>query len=194
MKPVILPFVIAIVVGMVVASGVTMMRAKTAPAAVVDSTRLAHADTGHVRVIDSTGAVEKAPALAMPNAPAHDSAEKTSEGSVTRAGAPPLKPLASGGKEGGVTQAGGPVALAKPAAAPTTPAELAPAERRISRVVAAMAPRDAAKVLTQLADHDVAIILNGLTEKQEAAILAQLPAERLALITKLALHGSPVVK
>jgi len=200
MKRAILPFVIAIIVGAAITSGATIMRARSAPAAVLDSTKLTRADTGHVRVIDSTGAVEKPAALAMPNVSPKDTAEKTAEGSspekpaVTRVGASPIAAPHSGGKEADVRQAGVPVTLAKPSAAGAPAAELAPAERRISRVLAAMAPRDAAKILTQLAEHDVAAILGGLTEKQEAAILAQLPPDRLASITKLALHASPVVK
>lgn len=193
MKRAILPFVVAIVVGASIASGFTIMSAKSAPPVVVDSTKLAGADTSHVRIIDSTGAVEKPAALAISNLPPTDSVAKPTEtaaekASATRAGASPI-----GAVKPGVTQAGAPLAAAKPST-PTTPAEIAPAERRISRVVAAMAPRDAAKILAQLADHDVAIILSGLTEKQEAAVLAQLPPDRLAAITKLVLHAPAVVK
>lgn len=196
MKRAILPFVVAIVVGTSIASGFTLLRAKPAPPppVAVDSAKLA--DTSHVRVIDSTGAVEKPAALAMPNIVPTDSAatpaETAAKLAATRAGAS----LAASGKTG-VTQAGAPLAAPKSGKAgdaSAAAAEIAPAERRISRVVAAMAPRDAAKILAQLADHDVAVILSGLTEKQEAAVLAQLPPDRLAAITKLALHAAPVVK
>ena len=193
MKRVIIPFVVAILVGASIASGFTLMSAKPAPPVVVDSTKLAGTDTSHVRIIDSTGAVEKPAAMAMPNLPSTDSVAKPTEMTAEKAGATRAgaSPVVAG--QPGVTQAGAPLTAAKPGA-PTAPAELAPAERRISRVVAAMAPRDAAKILAQLADHDVAVILTGLTEKQEAAILAQLPPDRLGAITKLALHAPAVVK
>jgi hypothetical protein len=183
MKRFILPFVLALVAGVGIASGAAVMTAKpVAPVISADSAARLAADTSGLRVVGSppVGAVKAAATAGATHADSaqhHDSASAK----VVLASAPvpaPAVPTRT-------TALGAPVAA--DAAAP-------PPEKRIARVIAAMQPRDAAKVFTQMTDHDVAIIMGNLTEKQEAAILAQLPPDRLAAITKLALKSTPSVK
>jgi hypothetical protein len=190
MKRFVIPFVIAIIAGVSVASAATLLRAKPAP--VVAPPKHDASDSTPVRVIDSAGVVVTPTAVPADSATQHgDSTKKAAAipGSVASA-------LANATASHGPLPLPLPIAPTLKATSATAPAatEIAPADRRISRVMAAMPPRDAAKVLTQLADHDIAIILGNLTEKQEAAILAQLPVDRLAAVSKLALRPTPRVK
>jgi hypothetical protein len=195
MKALILPFVIAIVIGVGSASAVSVIKAKkTAPPAVADSAKLRAAkDTSGLRVIDASGTAVVA---AAPAGAARDSAKTAAgvvaatadttkpaqqRGAATAASQPPaaLHTAVPGGRE--------PVSAGAVGAAP-------PAQKRISRVFAAMAPRDAAKVLEQMNDADVSIILGNLTEKQTGAIMALLPAPRVAALSRGALRSSPGAK
>ena len=210
MKSFILPFVVALVAGIGVAGGAAVLIAKPAPkVAAGDSSKHTTSDTSAVRVIDSSGAVMSPGAtVATPT----DSQAHVATTKVASAVTPPLHgvagvpavPTPAGGKPAGIAPATTGAASGQPASgsasakttvgANATPAVAPPAERRISRVIAAMAPRDAAKVLTQMADHDVAIIIDNLSEKQEAAILAALPADRLASVSKLLLKPTQAPK
>ncbi len=210
MKSFILPFVVALIAGIGVAGGAAVLIAKPAPKVVADdSSKHSTSDTSAIRVIDSSGAVmSPGAAVATPaDSQAHAGATKVAS-AVTPpsrgvAGVPAV-PTPVGGKPAGIAPsitgaATGPLTLATASAKTTigasaTPAVVPPAEKRISRVIAAMAPRDAAKVLTQMADHDVAIIIGNLSEKQEAAILAALPADRLASVSKLLLKPAQAPK
>ena len=204
MKPFILPFFIALLAGTGVAGGAAVMAAKSAPVpAVADSTKHVATDTSALRVIDSAGTVvshgaptdslvkHEAPATGKidPPAPAH---------AVNGVPAVPT-PAATHGATvpsvtTGATTGPSPSAAPKGAMLATSSADGPPPERRIARVIAAMAPRDAAKVLTQMADHDIAIIIGNLSEKQEAAILAQLPGDRLASVSKLLMKPGQAIK
>ncbi|MEP6619451.1 MAG: hypothetical protein ABJE47_09055 [bacterium] len=203
MKPFILPFLIAMLAGLGVAGGAAVMSAKGAPApAAADSSKHAATDTTAVRVIDSSGAVAPQPAThadsiargAMPVVKTETTAPAHANG-VPAVPSPAPKSAASGPTATVIATPGERVTPPKgPIVANATAADAPPAEKRIARVIAAMAPRDAAKVLTQMADHDIAIIIGNLSEKQEAAILAALPADRLATVSKLLLRPAPVVK
>jgi hypothetical protein len=186
----ILPFVIAIVIGVGAASAASVMKAKSAhPPVVADSTkRRAVQDSGGLRVIDASGAT-----VAAAPAAAYDSAKKvagapgaptdTTKSAQQKASATPITSTAP-------ASAAAPAGARAPMSAVTVDA--APAsQKRISRVFAAMAPRDAAKVLEQMNDADVSIILGNLTEKQTGAIMALLPAPRVAAISRGALRSSP---
>jgi hypothetical protein len=183
MKRFILPFVLALVAGVGIASGAAVMTAKpVAPVISADSAARLAADTSGLRVVGSPPAgTAKTSATAgathADSAQHHDSASAK----IVLASAPvaPTRPVAT---------------VPMPGAQAAADAAAPPPEKRIARVIAAMQPRDAAKVFTQMTDHDVAIIMGNLTEKQEAAILAQLPPDRLAAITKLALKSTPSVK
>lgn len=196
MKRFIVPFVIAMIAGISVASAASFLRAKRVPVFAA-ATKPAVADTTHERVIDSV-AVSVAPKAVPRDTTAHhgDSATKRVAATTVSAPTPPTTAAPHAPTlPTSLAAAQGPKQTPT-VAAPTAvlAADAGPAEKRVAKVIAAMPPRDAAKVLTQLADHDIAIIIGNLTEKQEAAILAQLPADRLASVSKLALHSTPRVK
>ncbi|MEO8562941.1 MAG: hypothetical protein ABI601_12740 [bacterium] len=198
MKRLILAFVVAILAGTGVASATSVLRAKPAPV-VADSSKHAPHDTTALRVVDASGGAtppavhsvtpptqpaQPAPAvIAAADAKAVPVGEAP-HGTVAQQGSPVTVPPAKVSTSGQLPRSAVEATVPRASAAP------APADRRISRVFAAMAPRDAAKVLAQLTDQDIVTILGGLTEKQEAAILAQLPVDRLAAVSKLALRAA----
>ncbi len=92
----------------------------------------------------------------------------------------------------------GPKPTAKPAAkapaptvasAPATDTVAEASERRLAKVFTAMEPKQAAKVLQHMQDSDVQIILGYVGPKQAATIMAELPPERVATLSKLAMQG-----
>ena len=52
-----------------------------------------------------------------------------------------------------------------------------------------MEPKQAAKVLEHMTDGDIHIILGYVGPRQAAAIMAELPPERVAALSKLAMQG-----
>lgn len=62
-------------------------------------------------------------------------------------------------------------------------------ERRLSKVFTSMEAKQAAKVLEHMADMDVHIILGYVGPRQAASIMAELPPERVAKLTKIAMNG-----
>jgi flagellar motility protein MotE (MotC chaperone) len=62
-------------------------------------------------------------------------------------------------------------------------------ERRLSKVFTAMEPKQAAKVLEHMTDGDIHIILGYVGPRQAASIMAELPPERVAALSKLAMQG-----
>jgi len=193
MKRLVIPFVIAMIVGIGLASAATLLRAKPAPV-VADTSVHAAVDSTKERVIEP---VEHAGAPGAPRTAAADSASRHTDSPTHAASAPapaPANAVVAPAAPTAPTAASLLPAPNTPANAAATSPEKAGSERRIARVIASMPPRDAAKVLAQLTDHDIVIIIGNLTEKQEAAILAQLPADRLATVSKLALRPLSVVK
>ena len=199
MKAFIFPFAIALLAGVGVAGGTAFLTAKRPPApTLADSSKHLATDSSGMRVIDSAGAVTTPP-VAGAAAPAHSDTSPLAHAAATgkpdpvaTSAAPAAHPAPTVTKSIGTRSSGVPKVALAVAATGTTDAP--PGEKRIARVIAAMAPRDAAKMLAQMADHDVAIIIGNLTEKQEAAILTQLPADRLAAISKLALRPAAAPK
>lgn len=83
-------------------------------------------------------------------------------------------------------------AAAKALVKPAPPAAAAPpdtVEKRIAKVFTSMDPKQAAKVLEHMSDGDVQIILGYVGVKQAAAIMAELPPERSATLSKMAIKG-----
>ena len=79
----------------------------------------------------------------------------------------------------------------KPAPAPAAlpPDSAAEAsERRLAKVFTAMEPKQAAKVLQHMQDSDVQIILGYVGPRQAASIMAELPPERVAALSKMAIQ------
>ena len=52
-----------------------------------------------------------------------------------------------------------------------------------------MEPKQAAKVLEHMTNSDIHIILGYVGPRQAAAIMAELPPERVAVLSKLAMQG-----
>jgi hypothetical protein len=75
------------------------------------------------------------------------------------------------------------------ASAPATDSVAEASERRLAKVFTAMEPKQAAKVLQHMQDSDVQIILGYVGPKQAATIMAELPPERVATLSKLAMQG-----
>jgi len=132
-------------------------------------------DTAHVLSISPTGA-------ASPTAPATQSTAARG---------------ATGGAAGGATVTPRPVAIpALPVAgAPRTiPASNSTqpdtaSQHHLAKLFASMQPKEAAQVLQRMADDDVQIILGYVGTRQAAAILAELPPDRVATLSKLALRA-----
>lgn len=61
---------------------------------------------------------------------------------------------------------------------------------RIAKIFAAMPARDAAKVMQEMSDDDIHVILGAMNDRQAAAILAGFPAERVARISRAAMHSA----
>lgn len=203
MKPLILPFVIALVASLGLGAGASVLQAKrAAPAhAVADSAKHAPAphDSG-LKVIDASGSADVAPVV--PDSSGVTLAAHTPSAGATNGAAP----VQQQGKPADAHAQPAPAAAPTPALVKSSPAAPAvavpagataaggPSEKRVARVFASMAPRDAAKVLEQMSDPDVSIILGNLAEKQAAAILAQLPAPRVAALSRVALRPTQGAK
>lgn len=61
-------------------------------------------------------------------------------------------------------------------------------EQRLAKVFTAMEPKQAAKVLQHMQDADVQIILGYVGPRQAASIMAELPPERVATLSKMAMQ------
>jgi flagellar motility protein MotE (MotC chaperone) len=57
-----------------------------------------------------------------------------------------------------------------------------------------MEPKQAAKVLEHMTDGDIHIILGYVGPRQAAAIMAELPPERVARLSKLAMQGNGAIQ
>ncbi len=174
MKPIIV-FAAAFVVGTAGGTGAKIMLTKppAAPkAAGPDSTHAAN-DSTHA---DSAATAEKV--------------AQTPTDSTTHNAAPAAdssKPVAA------------PVVAAvnmKPSLPAPTPAAATPAndttqqaaERRLAKVFTSMEAKQAAKVLANMTDGDVHVILGYVGPRQAATILAEMPPERVANLSKIAMQ------
>jgi hypothetical protein len=89
-----------------------------------------------------------------------------------------------------------PAAKAAPSPAPKAPPApvasdslVEASERRLAKVFTAMEAKQAAKVLQHMEDADVQIILGYVGPRQAASIMAELPPERVATLSKLAMQS-----
>lgn len=137
-------------------------------------------DTAHVLSISPTGG-----------------ASPTVTGAQKNAAAPGTAGGATGGTTGGASAAARPIAVpALPvagaprtaAASSTTPPDTA-SQHHLAKLFASMQPKEAAQVLQRMGDDDVQIILGYVGTRQAAAILAELPPDRVATLSKLALRA-----
>ena len=186
MKP-ILAFLAAFLVAAGASTGVKVMTTKPGPGAKADSTKQGVDSTA----TDSTGKPESEHGE-KPGA--KDSSHATSE-------APKASAAASIGKAPGFSASStlvdnGPKPTVKPAPAkqqlPATPqaadSVTQASEQRLAKVFTAMEPKQAAKVLQHMQDADVQIILGYVGPRQAASIMAELPPERVATLSKMAMQ------
>lgn len=190
MKP-ILAFLAAFLVATGASTGVKVMTAKPAHGAKADSTKEGVDSTA----TDSTAKGENPVKSEKADAPTDSShAQATAE-------VPKTNPVAAIGKAPGfapsstlVDNGAKPTAKPSPAkpqpAAAPQPADSAAevSERRLAKVFTAMEPKQAAKVLQHMQDADVQIILGYVGPRQAASIMAELPPERVATLSKMAMQ------
>ena len=213
LKKVLLPAILAIVVGLAGTAGYSVMQARTSHAAFVivqDSMAKAHADSiaaDSVAVADSLAAAEPdepAPlsadsVLAQLLTPADSIRALLAEReALTKGSGVTAKPVTTPTAEPPTTPTKHATAKAHapaektdaeppktaPVVAPITPAAEALPERRLAKIFSAMSARDAAKVLEQMSDSDIRTILSMMGDRQAAAVLTALPAARAAVISK----------
>jgi flagellar motility protein MotE (MotC chaperone) len=188
MKP-ILAFIAAFLVATGASTGVKVMTAKPVKA---DSAKVGVDST----TTDSTSKGEKGEKA--------DHGEKTEGSKDTKesheAAAEKPTSVAAIGKAPGFSASSTLVENgAKPVVKPATAEQQAPvatqpadsaaqaSEQRLAKVFTAMEPKQAAKVLQHMQDADVQIILGYVGPRQAAAIMAELPPERVALLSKMAM-------
>jgi len=186
MKP-ILAFLAAFLVATGATTGVKVMTTKPMPATKADSTKEGVDSTA----VDSTTKGEEKRGE-QPSA--KDSSHATAEAAKTA-------PAASIGKAPGFTASStlvdnGPKPTVKPAPPKQQPPAPPPhadsaaqaSEQRLAKVFTAMEPKQAAKVLQHMQDADVQIILGYVGPRQAASIMAELPPERVATLSKMAMQ------
>ena len=187
MKP-ILAFLAAFLVATGASTGVKVMTTKPAAAAKVDSTKEGVDSTSTESTAKGEGEHADKPA-------AKDSTHATTE-------SPKTTPTAAIGKAPGFSASStlvdnGPKPTVKPAPAKQQQPPAAPqhadsatqaSEQRLAKVFTAMEPKQAAKVLQHMQDADVQIILGYVGPRQAASIMAELPPERVATLSKMAMQ------
>lgn len=208
MKQLIIPFVVALVLGTGAATGVAVQRGKAAAIiaqAQADSVAKVKADSVKAaatpeRVIedpnDTTARHDTTAATHDTTAATHD----TTKAPVVGAHAAPPATVPSPAVPAG--HAAAPEVKQQAAATPKqvlkTNADSVGAlsEKRIAKAFASMPPKDAAKVFEMMSDADVGFILAALSDKEAAAILAKLPPQRVATLSRASLrnHVTGVVK
>ena len=169
MKPVV-AFIVTFVVSAAASTGAKVMTAKPAAphaAAKADSTK-----SDSTTASDSTHSDSAAAPVTQIAAQASDTTRRT--------------PIAANdsSKATGPSNAKGAPAVAP---APGIPASDTAGERRLSKVFTSMEPKQAAKVLDHMSDNDVHVILGYVGPRQAAAIMAELPPQRVAKLSKLAM-------
>ena len=186
MKP-ILAFLAAFLVATGASTGVKVMTTKPAHDAKADSTK---------EGVDSTATDSAAKSEGE-----HGATSAPKDSSRTPNEASKVAPAASIGKAPGFSASStlvdnGPKPAVKSAPAkPNAPAASEPAdsaaqasEQRLAKVFTAMEPKQAAKVLQHMQDADVQIILGYVGPRQAASIMAELPPERVATLSKMAMQ------
>lgn len=189
MKP-ILAFLAAFLVAAGATTGVKVVTAKPVHNAKADSTTKEGVDS---TATDSTAKGEKAENGGKADAAKDSSHSAAAEPpkrvlAATNAKAPGFAPsstLVDNGAKPTVKLAPKPQAPAAPQPADTL-AEAS--ERRLAKVFTAMEPKQAAKVLQHMQDADVQIILGYVGPRQAASIMAELPPERVATLSKMAMQ------
>ena len=190
MKPVV-AFVAAFVVATAASSGAKVAMTKPGSArAVVDSTKTHKDSTQTDTALVASGQVATPPtdSARRPAVPV-DSAKSAATAAPAAAPiAAPNAPAAEPSHASGPNVPEAAVAAAIAAAnAPDTAREAS--QKRVAKVFTSMDAKQAAKVLEHMTDNDVQIILGYVGPRPAAAIMAELPPERVAILSKLAMQG-----
>ena len=189
MKPAVV-FAITFVVGIGASSGAKVAMTKPDSAHVATDSTTAHKDSTQTdTALAASGQVATPPgdSARRPAAPI-DSLKPPADAKPSAPGATPSAPAAKPAAAPGPSVPESAVAAAIAAAnAPDTAREAS--QRRISKVFTSMDPKQAAKVLEHMTDNDVQIILGYVGPRPAAAIMAELPPERVAILSKLAMQG-----
>jgi hypothetical protein len=186
MKPVV-AFVIAFVVGTGATTGAKVAMTKQAPARAEGDSTKAHKDSTQT----DTALVASGHEGAVPGDSAHRAAVSPDSAKPAVAPAVAAGAKAPGAAAAPVVQAGVPESAVNAAIAAANAADTLrdASQRRIAKVFTSMDAKQAAKVLEHMTDNDVQIILGYVGPRPAAAILAELPPERSATLSKLALQG-----
>lgn len=189
MKP-ILAFLAAFIVATGASTGVKVMTAKPEHGAKADSTKEGVDSTA----TDSTQKGEKSDKGEKAEG-SKDSSHATASAEAPKTGVPASMDKAPGFAASSTLVNNGAKPNAKSAPAPKVPAAPQPvdsatsaSEQRLAKVFTAMEPKQAAKVLQHMQDADVQIILGYVGPRQAASIMAELPPERVATLSKMAMQ------
>lgn len=177
MKP-ILAFLVAFVVASGASTGVKVMLTKPAPPkhALADSTKEA---------VSPTESASPRPVASLDKA-----AGFSPSSTLVNTGIKPVAKVAAAPAAKAPAPRAAPAAASPaPTATPTVDSVAEASERRLAKVFTAMEPKQAAKVLAHMDNNDVQIILGYVGPRQAASIMAELPAERVATLSKLAMQS-----
>ena|SRR5579884_82768 len=182
MKPAVV-FAVTFVLATGAATGAKVMLTKppaVKPAAASDSTHADSTRADSTKKSDSTRTDTAIVASGQPAPPPVDTARR----------AAPTPALVDSAKATRAAAAATPktVKPAAPAAPPPADTTQQASERRIAKVFTSMDAKQAAKVLEHMSDGDVQIILGYVGVKAAAQIMAELPPERVANLSKLAMQ------
>ena len=185
MKP-ILAFLAAFLVATGATTGVKVMTTKPAPGAKADSTKEGVDSTATDSAEKGEGAHDEKPAAKDSSHSATESPKPAA--SIAKApGFSASSTLVDNGPKPTVKAA--PAKQQAPAASPAADSAVQASEQRLAKVFTAMEPKQAAKVLQHMKDADVQIILGYVGPRQAASIMAELPPERVATLSKMALQA-----
>lgn len=186
MKP-ILAFLAAFLVATGATTGVTVMTTKPAPAAKGGPTKEGVDSTA----VDSTAKGEEKhgeqPSPKDSSRASPEASRTASAVSISKApGFTASSTLVDNGPKPTVKPA--PPKQQTPAPPPHVDSAAQASEQRLAKVFTAMEPKQAAKVLQHMQDADVQIILGYVGPRQAASIMAELPPERVATLSKMAMQ------
>jgi hypothetical protein len=192
MKPAVV-FAITFVVGIAASSGAKVAMTKPGSAHVATDSTKAHKDstqTDTALVASGQATTPPGDSARRPVAPVDSTKPAAAAQPNAVSGTP--RSAAPSGSAAAPARAPGPsesVIAAAIAAANAPDTAQQASQKRIAKVFTSMDAKQAAKVLEHMSDNDVEVILGYVGPRPAAAIMAELPPERVALLSKLAMQG-----
>lgn len=181
MKPVV-AFLAAFVVGTAASSGAKFAMTKPGSAHVAADSAKVHKDSTQTdTALVASGQAATPPTDTVRRAAIPIDSTKSAPAAQPSTPAAPIHAPGPSVPESAVA------AAIKAANAPDTAQEAS--QKRIAKVFTSMDAKQAAKVLEHMTDNDVEIILGYVGPRPAAAIMAELPPERVAILSKLAMQG-----